>query len=232
MLRLITKQKLQKNGKFVKCSLDLASMYNIEHTIIYYLLHLPNCSPNIYTDKCMLATYFINIFVFVFVDSGFSHSLLVITCFFFLMQDSRSLFYNHENVPIGTKVQAVWSEDGEWYVENIEMSAFLSISVFSFSYVLPFVSGVSFVNYSGMKQRLRRILRMAIMFVMMDGGIKKRYYICSHSFESLTPCLSMHPLPLSSYCILSLQILFIFLKLTFSKVSLGFTFIFPIFYLE
>ncbi|XP_041015359.1 survival of motor neuron-related-splicing factor 30 isoform X1 [Juglans microcarpa x Juglans regia] len=34
--------------------------------------------------------------------------------------DSRSIFYNHENFPIGTKVQAVWSEDGEWYEAMIE----------------------------------------------------------------------------------------------------------------
>lgn len=27
--------------------------------------------------------------------------------------------YDHqEKFPIGTKVQAVWSEDGEWYVKN------------------------------------------------------------------------------------------------------------------
>jgi uncharacterized membrane protein len=24
----------------------------------------------------------------------------------------------HANFPIGTRVQAVWSEDGEWYVKN------------------------------------------------------------------------------------------------------------------
>lgn len=78
-----------------------------------------------------------------------SHGFFI---FVFFMQDSRSSFYNHENFPIGTKVQAVWSEDGEWYVENIEMSAFLSICVFSFSFVLPLFFGVSFVDYSGMKQ--------------------------------------------------------------------------------
>lgn len=185
-------------------------MKNIEHNIIYTFR---NCQivHQIFplTNACWL--HILLMFLFLFLLILICHLLCwsrgFFVFFFFLMQDARSIFYNHENFPIGTKVQAVWSEDGEWYVENIEMSAFLSICVFSFS----------FVDYSGMKQWLRHILRMAIMFVMMDGGIKKRYYIWSHSFESLTRYSSMHPLPLSSYCILSLKILFIFLKLTLSR---------------
>jgi hypothetical protein len=50
----------------------------------------------------------------------------------------------HANLPIGTRVQAVWSDDGEWYVKKIVMSEFHSNCVlnFSFPFVLPLVSCV------------------------------------------------------------------------------------------
>lgn len=33
---------------------------------------------------------------------------------------------------------------------------------------------------------------MAVMFVTMDGGMEKRYDICSYSSESLNACSLMH----------------------------------------
>lgn len=56
---------------------------------------------------------------------------------------------HHEAFPIGTKVQAVWSEDGEWYVKTdkkkVEISVSQSILVF-FLFVLPCFSVFDYLN--------------------------------------------------------------------------------------
>lgn len=43
-----------------------------------------------------------------------------VTSFFLPNQEAASISDEHERFPVGSKVQAVWSEDGEWYDLNME----------------------------------------------------------------------------------------------------------------
>lgn len=67
-----------------------------------------------------------------------------------------------DKLPVGTKVQAVWSNDGEWYVILVEI--FIFSIVFSLFIFLPmlFFSIFDIVEHSGTMLLLRHIHLMGI----------------------------------------------------------------------
>lgn len=53
-------------------------------------------------------------------------------------QESSVISEPYERLPIGTKVQAVWSDDGDWYVHKNKENI-LIIPVFLFIYSILFI---------------------------------------------------------------------------------------------
>lgn len=62
-----------------------------------------------------------------------------------------------EKLPVGTKVQAVWSEDGEWYVVIRVITVFSSVNVIHLHLFYLVFSFCMFliVKSPGMMQKLR-----------------------------------------------------------------------------
>lgn len=99
-------------------------------------------------------------------------------------QESGSTLDHADKFPVGTKVQAVWSEDGEWWVEIsvvIVLFSFLFFNFWSFIissiilYLVFLFLVVDLVDFPGMMPPFMHILQMAIMFAMRTGVTRKRY---------------------------------------------------------
>ena len=151
----------------------------------------------------MLAAYFI--IVCVFGDVGaFSLYLVIIWVLlcFSSCRTQKACMIIKKSFPLVQKFKlfGVKMGNGMWKIKiKIEILSFNhNFFFFFFPFILPLSFCVWLVECSGMMQQLRRILQMAITFVMMDGVIERRYDFCSHSFDSLSPHSLMHHLPLSS----------------------------------
>lgn len=111
---------------------------------------------------------------------------------FLCQQELGSILDHADKFPVGTKVQAVYSEDGEWWVGTSGVNScfflFQLLKIFYYSHCfLPFLS-LSYcwlVDFPGMMLLFTRTLQMAIMSVMMNGVTRKRYCLLLYAFMGI-----------------------------------------------